>query len=534
MGDRLRVRPGDAIPVDGTVLEGASASINPCSPANHAPREASRRPVDRRHNQRPWRASSCAPKKSAPTPCSRRSSAWSREAQRSRAPIQRLADRVAGYFVPAVIAVAVLTFVAWALWGPATALASALVTAVSVLIIACPCALGLATPMAIMVGIGKGAALRRADQIRRRARAHGKGRHPRHRQDRHPHRRQAARHRIDPAPGLTEDEIPSVAASLERASDHPLAAAISPPPRKIPAARGPAEFDVGHRRRRQRHRRRTSSRPRQRQAPAALHPPRRTRPLGPTTARRRRHRPVHRPSTAPRRDHRRRRPHQTHHAAALAALQARRHQLVMLTGDSRTTAEPSPASSASTKSRPSAPEDKHRIVRNLPHRGPSRRHGRRRRQRRPRPRRRPMSASPWAPAPKSPWRAPASPCCKRRPRRHRPRPRASAAPPCATFAKTSPSPSSTTRLGVPIAAGILYPAFGIVLSPMFARAAMALSSVSVIGNALRLKTYDRGTDPHPARGNAPGPHQLTVSKGVSLARSAAAPQPSLPQISLGT
>src|SRR5690606_28809029 len=79
------------------------------------------------------------------------------EAQRSRAPIQRLADRVSGYFVPAVIAIAVLTFAVWALVGPEPALAFALVNAVAVLIIACPCALGLATPMSIMVGMGRGA-----------------------------------------------------------------------------------------------------------------------------------------------------------------------------------------------------------------------------------------------------------------------------------------------------------------------------------------------------------------------------------------
>ena len=79
------------------------------------------------------------------------------EAQRSRAPIQRLADIVAGWFVPAVIAAALIAFAAWAFWGPPPALAYALIAAVSVLIIACPCALGLATPMSIMVGIGKGA-----------------------------------------------------------------------------------------------------------------------------------------------------------------------------------------------------------------------------------------------------------------------------------------------------------------------------------------------------------------------------------------
>ena len=91
------------------------------------------------------------------------------EAQRSRAPIQRLADIVAGWFVPAVIAVAVVTFVVWASFGPEPRLAHALVNAVAVLIIACPCALGLATPMSIMVGTGRGAE-RRADPQRRGAR----------------------------------------------------------------------------------------------------------------------------------------------------------------------------------------------------------------------------------------------------------------------------------------------------------------------------------------------------------------------------
>jgi Cu+-exporting ATPase len=79
------------------------------------------------------------------------------DAQRSRAPIQKLADTVAGYFVPGVILVAILSFIIWAVWGPAPAMAYAIVVAVSVLIIACPCALGLATPMSIMVGVGKGA-----------------------------------------------------------------------------------------------------------------------------------------------------------------------------------------------------------------------------------------------------------------------------------------------------------------------------------------------------------------------------------------
>ena len=120
------------------------------------------------------------------------------EAQRSRAPIQRLVDTISAWFVPAVVVIAVATFVAWSILGPAPAMGFALVNAVAVLIIACPCALGLATPMSIMVGTGRGAARRRPGQECRSARADGKDRHARRRQDRHPDRRQAApgrRHR---------------------------------------------------------------------------------------------------------------------------------------------------------------------------------------------------------------------------------------------------------------------------------------------------------------------------------------------------
>ena len=148
------------------------------------------------------------------------------EAQRSRAPIQRLADVVAGWFVPAVIAVALLAFAAWAIWGPPPALAYALIAAVSVLIIACPCALGLATPMSIMVGIGKGAGagvlIRSAETLERLERVDTlvldktgtltEGRP-----------RVVA---VVPAGEWSESDLLVAAASVERASEHPLAAAI--------------------------------------------------------------------------------------------------------------------------------------------------------------------------------------------------------------------------------------------------------------------------------------------------------------------
>ena len=148
------------------------------------------------------------------------------EAQRSRAPIQRLADLVAGYFVPVVVLIALLTFGVWALWGPAPALAYALVNAVAVLIIACPCALGLATPMSVMVGVGRGAqagvlirdaaALEVSDKIatlvvdKTGALTEGK----------------PTLVTVEPAAAVPEATLLHLAASLERGSEHPLAAAI--------------------------------------------------------------------------------------------------------------------------------------------------------------------------------------------------------------------------------------------------------------------------------------------------------------------
>ncbi len=148
------------------------------------------------------------------------------EAQRSRAPIQSLVDRVAAWFVPAVVGVAILAFVAWAIFGPPPAMAYALVAAVSVLIIACPCALGLATPMSIMVGTGRGAQagvlIRNAEALERFAKVdtlvvdktgtltEGKPKVT----------------ILLPAEGVDEGAMLRLAASLERASEHPLAAAI--------------------------------------------------------------------------------------------------------------------------------------------------------------------------------------------------------------------------------------------------------------------------------------------------------------------
>ena len=158
-GDRLRVRPGDSVPVDGEVLDGTGAVDEAMVTGEAMP--VTKRPGDHVIGGTINGTGALiirADRVGSETVLAR-IVAMVAEAQRSRAPIQRLADFVAGWFVPAVIAAALIAFAAWAVWGPPPALAYALIAAVSVLIIACPCALGLATPMSIMVGIGKGASV---------------------------------------------------------------------------------------------------------------------------------------------------------------------------------------------------------------------------------------------------------------------------------------------------------------------------------------------------------------------------------------
>ncbi len=225
-GDRLRVRPGEAIPVDGVVLEGRSGVDESMVTGESMPvaKEPGAALVGGTLNGTGALVMR-AERVGTETVLARIVTMVS-EAQRSRAPIQRLADRVSGWFVPAVIVVAGLTFAGWALWGPAPSLAYGLIAAVSVLIIACPCALGLATPMSIQVGVGKGAGMgvliRSAEALERMEKADTllidktgtltEGR--------------PAVTRIVPAGGLAEEELLRLAASLERASEHPLASAI--------------------------------------------------------------------------------------------------------------------------------------------------------------------------------------------------------------------------------------------------------------------------------------------------------------------
>jgi Cu+-exporting ATPase len=226
VGDRLRVRPGDAVPVDGAVTEGASAIDESMVTGESMPVEksAAAKVIGGTINGTGALVIT-AEKIGADTMLSRIVHMVA-EAQRSRAPIQRLVDVVAAWFVPAVMASAALAFAAWMIWAPAPALGLAVVAAVSVLIIACPCALGLATPMSIMVGVGKGASagvlIKNAEALERFEKVdtlvvdktgtltEGK----------------PCVTAVVAAAGFDETTVILLGASLEKSSEHPLAAAI--------------------------------------------------------------------------------------------------------------------------------------------------------------------------------------------------------------------------------------------------------------------------------------------------------------------
>ena len=226
VGDRLRIRPGDKVPVDGVVVEGHSWIDESMLTGEPVPVEkASGDPATGATINGSGTLVFEARRVGADTMLSQIVEMVV-QAQRSRAPIQKLADRVAAYFVPAVVLVAVAAFAAWSNWGPAPAMAYALVAAVSVLIIACPCALGLATPMSIMTATGRGAQagvlIRDAEALERFAQVDtlivdktgtltmGKPRLV----------------AVVPEAGRDEAELLRLAASLERGSEHPLAEAI--------------------------------------------------------------------------------------------------------------------------------------------------------------------------------------------------------------------------------------------------------------------------------------------------------------------
>ena len=225
-GDRLRVRPGEKVPVDGTVDDGSGVVDESMLTGEPMPvQKQSGDAVTGGTVNGTGSFLMTATKVGGETVLAR-IVALVGDAQRSRAPIQKLADRVAAWFVPAVVAVAVVTFILWAAFGPSPSFAYALVNAVAVLIIACPCALGLAAPMSVTVGIGRGASagvlIRSADVLERMEAVdtvvvdktgtltEGKPRLA----------------RVQPAEGFTEDEVLRLAAGVERGSEHPLAAAV--------------------------------------------------------------------------------------------------------------------------------------------------------------------------------------------------------------------------------------------------------------------------------------------------------------------
>jgi Cu+-exporting ATPase len=225
-GDRLRVRPGEKVPVDGILVDGRSSLDESMVTGESMPvtKETGAKVIGGTLNQ--TGAFIMRAEKVGRDTMLSQIVQMVAAAQRSRAPIQRLADQVAGWFVPAVIAVAIIAFAAWALFGPEPRLTYGLVAAVTVLIIACPCALGLATPMSIMVGVGRGAQagvlIKNAEALERLERVNtlvvdktgtlteGKPRVV----------------AVAPAQGLSESEVLRLAASVERASEHPLARAV--------------------------------------------------------------------------------------------------------------------------------------------------------------------------------------------------------------------------------------------------------------------------------------------------------------------
>jgi Cu+-exporting ATPase len=226
VGDRLRVRPGEKVPVDGTVLEGHSSVDESMISGEPIPVEKDKDAKVTAGTVNGTGGFVMRSERVGADTLLAQIVKMVSEAQRSRAPIQRLADRVASYFVPAVILSAVIAFIVWYFAGPQPRFSHALVNAVAVLIVACPCALGLATPMAIMVGTGRGA---RAGILIRNAEAletfgkvdtliidktgtltEGK----------------PTLSAVIPQPGINENDLLQLVASLERSSEHPLAAAI--------------------------------------------------------------------------------------------------------------------------------------------------------------------------------------------------------------------------------------------------------------------------------------------------------------------
>lgn len=244
VSDRLRVRPGEKVPVDGTVEDGRSSLDESMVTGESMPVTKVKGDTVIGGTLNQTGALVIAATKVGRDTMLARIVQMVAEAQRSRAPIQRMADQVSGWFVPVVIAIAVLAFAGWGIWGPEPRFAYGLVAAVAVLIIACPCALGLATPMSIMVGIGRGASLgvliKNAEALEHMEKVDTlvvdktgtltQGR--------------PAVTVIVPAPGHTEDGLLRLAAAVEQSSEHPLALAIVEAARARSLSLAPvSEFD---------------------------------------------------------------------------------------------------------------------------------------------------------------------------------------------------------------------------------------------------------------------------------------------------
>ncbi len=487
-GDRLRVRPGDKVPVDGEIEEGSSAIDESMISGEPLPvaKQAGDTVIGGTVNQTGgfvMRATGVG----KDTMLSKIVQMVA-EAQRSRAPIQRLADQVAGWFVPAVVVIAIVTFVVWGIWGPAPALAYALVNAIAVLIIACPCALGLATPMSIMTGTGKGAQhgilIRNAEALETLEKidtlvVDKTGTLTMGKPD---------LVAVTPAEGINEADFLAAVAGVEMGSEHPLAHAIVEGARTRGVSPANAtdlasttgegvEANVQGRRvaiGNEKMMRRVgiddevwlgSAESGRKQGQTVMFVAFDGRPAGLIAVAD----PI-KPTSA----------------AAIAALHKRDIRVVMLTGDSRGTAEAVAREMAIDEVHANvSPEDKHRKIEELKAQG--RRVG--------------MAGDGINDAPAL----------------------AAADVGIAMGTGTDVAIESAgvtlvrgdltgvvqaivlsrgtmrnirqnlffafayNTLGIPVAAGVLYPFFGVLLSPMIAAAAMSLSSVSVIGNALRLR-----------------------------------------------
>jgi P-type Cu+ transporter len=488
IGDRLRVRPGDSVPVDGVVEEGKSA-------VDESMVTGESMPVDKDPGAKliggtinGTGALVMRAEKVGSDTVLARIVQMVAQAQRSRAPIQRLADSVAAWFVPAVILVAVAAFIAWMIFGPPPAFAYALVAAVSVLIIACPCALGLATPMSIMVGVGKGAsagvlikdaeALERFEKIdtlvvdKTGTLTEGKPRVI----------------AVLPAAGFDEATVLSLGASLERSSEHPLAAAIvaaakqrglamqdltdfsSMTGKGVAGKIGARQVAVGNAKLLEDLNVASAGLASRadalsREGATAMFVAVDGRPAGVIAVAD----PIK--ATTP---------------AALAALRAAGVRIVMLTGDNRTTARAVAARLGITEVEAEVlPEQKNAIVRRLRSEGH-------------------VVAMAGDGVNDAPALAEADVGVAMGTGTDVAMQSAGVTlvkGDLAGIARAQTLSRATMRnirqnlvlafvynvLGIPLAAGVLYPAFGLLLSPIVAAAAMSLSSVSVIGNALRLR-----------------------------------------------